>query len=137
MLLTLLKRLLASTGSNTIDAAAPDFAAAYRLYENNELAAAEQACRACVSAPVADRDFLLGLIAEKRCHLDRAAASMSSAVEARPDEPGFRYALGRVQRARGRPHEAIAHLERFEALTPDAASAALTLADAHNECSQI
>lgn len=109
MLGDVLRRLLGSSKR----APGLDFAGVYRLLQERRLEEAERACDAIRDTPRADVDFLRGLIAHKRGNLDAAAAAMTAAAEARPDEPAFRDALATVLLARGEHRQALEHLGRF------------------------
>ena len=109
MLATLLRRLL----PRRLGYGPTRFAEVHALYARGALARAERAAAAIGDAARPDIEFLQGLIARKRGDRSAAAARMSSAVDARPEEPAFRIALAEVLLESKRYDVALTHFEAF------------------------
>ncbi len=117
MLRNLLRRLLARRHRS----ARADFGAAFQLYREGHLEAAERAASELAGAPLADVAYLRGLIAQQRRDLAGAATFFELAVRERDDEGTFRLSLAEALIALRRFDAASEHLARFVDLATVAA----------------
>jgi predicted O-linked N-acetylglucosamine transferase (SPINDLY family) len=112
MLRDLLRRLFARPRRP----AHADFDAAFRLFREGRLEAAERAASGLTGMPLADVAYLRGLIARERQDLEAAAGFFELAVSEREAEGTFRLSLAEVLIALRRFDAASGHLAHFVAL---------------------
>lgn len=113
MLSSVLKELFGRRRSAARAPAEPEFAAAFRLYEEGRLDEAALACRSVTGAPQPDVDYLQGLIAQARGDHAAAAAAFERAVAGRETEASFHFSLAEALAGLGRDEAAARHVRRF------------------------
>lgn len=108
---------------------------AVELFEQGEIDGAEKACSIALARDPGDAEalHLLGLVAERRGDLGRAARLIESATAAAPDIGLYRFNLGNALRVLGRLDEALASYSQAVALDPGRFAAWFNLAQVHAE----
>ena len=90
-----------------------DLASAFRLCQEGELDAAEEACRGLLEAPLAEVAYLRGLIAYKRGDIAAAIGLFRVAVAERETEGSYHLSLGNALAALRQFDAASGHYARF------------------------